>query len=127
MSSIVFRLTACRFLLGVLLYGVNSTGVEEENDLISRIQSNLTRYFAPFDMVDNTVYLYVDLYKILSVDEREGSWTVKLWMYLYYFCPSVAWDISLYGNRTTLIVPKDTFWHPDFGNLVVCIFNYHST
>ncbi len=105
------------FVVGIIVCEVTATGVEEEAELVAKVTANLTKYFAPFDIVNNTVFLFVDLYKILGVDERAGSWTVKLWMYHYYYCPSIQWDPRDYANRTALHLPEGTFWRPDIGTL----------
>ena len=66
-------------------------------------------------MTNNTVYVYVDLYQILDVDEKNGVLSAKLWVYMYYFTPSAHWNRSEFGGLDFVVVPAKTFWQPDLG------------
>ena len=66
-------------------------------------------------MQNGSVFVYLDLYHILSVNEREGYVTVKMWLFFFYFSLSSQWNVSQTGIAC-MIVPQDTFWCPDIGS-----------
>ena len=106
--------TVCLLCVTVVL-GATRNGVTEEEELMASLKESLPKYRPPEDMALNTVLLYVDLYQILDVDEKNGVITVKLWLYTFYFSESARWNSSDYGGLDTLLVPAKTFWTPDVG------------
>ena len=34
-------------------------------------------------MVNDTVFIFIDLYQIVNMDEKNGILALKLWMYIY--------------------------------------------
>ena len=69
----------------------------------------------PLGMLNETVFIYLSLYQIVDVDERNGVLTVKLWMYLYYKFKEPLWDPAEYSNATRMQFLPNTFWKPDVG------------
>ena len=92
-----------------------SNGVNEETVLLQKLNNVLPKYHPPHDMQNNTVYIYVDLYQILDVDEKNGVLSAKLWLYFYYYTPSALWDPNDYNGTQGLLVPANTFWTADIG------------
>ncbi|XP_075258337.1 neuronal acetylcholine receptor subunit alpha-5-like [Convolutriloba macropyga] len=90
-----------------------SNGVAEERYILGRLLKSLPRFSIPHDMKQNTVYIYVDLYQILEVDERSGLLSAKLWLYYYYYSPSAMWNLTEYSKTMVLVVPANTFWTAD--------------
>ncbi len=101
-------------LVLVLLPGILSD-VEQEERLLEHLKGKLTKFSPPRDLCNDSVHIYVDLIQIMNVDEKDGLWTVKLWVYYYYFTESLHWNSSDYDGIETLVVPPDTFWNPDIG------------
>ncbi|XP_075257942.1 neuronal acetylcholine receptor subunit alpha-7-like isoform X1 [Convolutriloba macropyga] len=66
-------------------------------------------------MENKTVYVYIDLFKLQEVDEKDGLWVAKLFLYYYYYSHSARWNSSDYndGTLTAFFVPQGTFWTPD--------------
>ena len=98
---------------------------QTEADFIASIVAKATAYTPHGNMIDNTVYLYTDLYQLLDVDEKMGLVNAKIWMYLYYYLPDIAWDPADYGGLDRFTVPKGTFWIPDISKTSKrCTDNY---
>ena len=105
-----------RFILTFLflVVSVNPDNlVEKEKELLESFQGNLTLYMAPEAMTNNTVFIFVDLYQILDVNEKEGLVSLKLWVFYYYHLEHIRWDPAEYAGRNTFVLPKGTFWAPD--------------
>ena len=105
----------CILLLvsGAVSSSTTSNGVTEEQQLKERLQKVLPKYRPPLDMVNNSVYVSMDLYQILDVDEKNGIITAKFWAYFYYFSEKSKWNASDYGGIKILLFPNNTFWSPD--------------
>ena len=99
-----------------------NNGVEDEQILKRKLQEVLPQHFPPYDMLNNTVYIYNDLLQIVDVDEKQGLWEIKLWIFLSYRSEQAkdAWE----GNGSlpqTMLFPQGTFWTPDIS--MNCFFN----
>ena len=92
-----------------------TNGVDAETRLLDKLKSSIPQYSPPADFKDKTVFIYLDLYQLLDVDEKNGLMTAKLWLYYYYYSDSAKWDPSEYGNIQALLVPPLTFWTADIG------------
>ena len=66
-------------------------------------------------MVDNKVYLYIDLYQIVDVDERNGVLALKLWIFVYYRINEQLWEPDDFSGARRMQFPMNTFWQPDVG------------
>ena len=100
------------------LSSVPTNGVESEKRILARLHHALPKHTPPRDMVNKTVYLSLDLYHIVDVDEKNGILTVKLTFFMYYYTPSASWNESELGEINTIAAPSDTFWTPDVGKKV---------
>ena len=87
----------------------------EEKQLVDLLEAKLTKHSPPAGMVNQTVFMYLSIYQIVDVDEKNGILTLKLWMYLYYKMYNALWDPALYKNTTRMQFQPDTFWKPDVG------------
>ena len=67
-------------------------------------------------MVNDTVFIFIDLYQIVNVDEKNGILALKLWMYIYYDL-DLLWDEAQFGGLRTMQFPMDTFWKPDISKV----------
>ena len=111
--TILFLLTATIFsYFPSFIFSTTINGVDHERDLMQFLEGRLTKYTHPFDMLNNTVFIYFDLYQILEVDEKNGVLQAKFWLYYYYYAPSAEWEPEDYGNISTMLVPAKTFWTP---------------
>ena len=63
-------------------------------------------------MLNNTVFLFVDLYQILEVDERQAIVSLRLWISLSYYLPDLEWDPAKNGV-TNVMLPAGSVWTPD--------------
>ncbi|XP_063720313.1 neuronal acetylcholine receptor subunit alpha-7-like [Symsagittifera roscoffensis] len=92
-----------------------TNGVEGEQRLMKKLKSSIPTMWPPVDMVNRTVFIYVDLFKIQEVDEKNGMWVGKFFIYVYYYSPSAQWNKSEYNNGTveSFLLPKGTLWMPD--------------
>ena len=48
-------------------------GVEGEQRLMKKLKSSIPSLWPPVDMVNRTVFIYIDLFKIQEVDEKVMS------------------------------------------------------
>ena len=87
----------------------------EEKELTDLLETKLTQNSPPAGMLNQTVFLFIGVYQILDVDEKNGHLTMKLWMYVYYRFKSPLWDPKHYKNVTRLQFNPNTFWVPDIG------------
>ena len=115
-----FSRTIFVLVLHLTTYLSVSKSAREERKILHQLEINLPKYSAPLDLVNNTVFIFADLFQILDVDEKNGSWLVKLWTFFYYVTPSAKWNVSEHGGIRNLVVPSNTFWNPDIGT-----FNFH--
>ena len=86
----------------------------EEKKLSSYLEERLTQNSPPAGMYKQTVFLFLGLYQIVDVDEKNGHLTLKLWMYTYYKVGPL-WEPTEYSNTTRMQFPRNTFWEPDIG------------
>ncbi|XP_075244296.1 neuronal acetylcholine receptor subunit beta-3-like isoform X2 [Convolutriloba macropyga] len=111
-SLLISSTTNCKYNRGPTIYNLTN-GVEHEKRLIEKLKSSLPKYTPPADLLDNTVYIFMDLYQLLDVNEKDGLITVKLWLYYYYHSESARWNVSDFGGIQSVLVPKNTFWTAD--------------
>ena len=86
--------------------------LSSEQEWISSILNQTTKNTPHTDMRNNTVYLNVDLYHLLGIDEKEGTLNVKLWLYVTYYLEHIAWDPTVNGIYF-IDLPPYTLWTPD--------------
>ncbi|XP_075244617.1 neuronal acetylcholine receptor subunit beta-3-like [Convolutriloba macropyga] len=114
--------TLCFVLYGSAVTWATTTsnetrnGVTEQTKLMERLKNSLPKYAPPDDMKNNTVHIFIDIYQISDVNERQGVITVKLWLYYYYYSEHAKWNASEY-RFPGLLVPKGTFWEADIVEL----------
>ena len=85
----------------------------EEQQFVSHLVDQSTRSTVHSEMRNNTVYFYLDLYQILSINEKEGVVNLKLWVFLSYYLPHLQWNASDYGGISAVSLPENTLWVPD--------------
>ena len=95
-----------------------SNGVTEENNLLQFLQERIPKYTHPLDMLNRTVYMYIDLYQIVDVDEKNGVLKAKFWLFYYYYSKLAQWEPENYGNITVAQFPAKTFWTPSIGQFL---------
>ncbi|XP_063722168.1 neuronal acetylcholine receptor subunit non-alpha-2-like [Symsagittifera roscoffensis] len=86
---------------------------EHEKRLLQFVKSKVTSHSPPLSFVNRTVYAYADLYQIVDIDERSSAWTVKMWIFFYYYVSAVQWNPDNYNGAFNLQVEPGTFWNPD--------------
>ncbi|XP_075255777.1 neuronal acetylcholine receptor subunit alpha-5-like [Convolutriloba macropyga] len=113
--TLAFALTllACCSLFVAAEDEIANSGVELEQKLLKQLKSKVPQLIPPMDMVNNMVNVKIDIYQIVDIDEKDGLWTAKLYLYLFYDTPSARWNREDYGGIELITVPKDTFWSPD--------------
>ena len=96
-----------------------NNGVEIEEEIFKSLQENIPKFSPPLDMKDRSVYLYTDLVQILSINEKEGVWEVKLWISVEYLCEKASWNSTADSKDLPfyLAVPQGTFWKPEIGEI----------
>ena len=52
---------------------VPTNGVDGEQRLLSKLRSSIPSMWPPVDMVNRTVFIYVDLFKIQEIRERVSN------------------------------------------------------
>ena len=92
-----------------------TNGVDHEKLLIAKLESSLPKYSPPADLLNKTVFVFVDLYQLSDVNEKDGLITVKLWLYYYYYSESAKWNVEDFGGIRSILVPRHTFWTADIG------------
>ena len=97
-----------------------------EQNFVDELLSKITKHAPHANMTDNTVYLYIDLYQLLGVDEKQALVNLKLWFYLTYYIPDLAWDPEAIGVYS-VIFPPGTVWTPDviFHETVDIVFSVY--
>ena len=118
------------FILFIASGEAANNGVEDEQILKRKLQEVLPQHFPPYDMLNNTVYIYNDLLQIVDVDEKQGLWEIKLWIFLSYRSDQAkdAWE----GNESlpqTMLFPQGTFWTPDISmnvSVLKAYFKFYS-
>ena len=120
MINFLVWIIGCSWLWSNLTWATNvndtSNGVREETLLFERLKNSLPKYSPPQDMTNNSVYIFIDLYQIANVDEKDGFITAKLWLYYYYYSQSARWNSTEY-NKPELFVPPGTFWSADISKI----------
>ena len=114
----MYNFSACVLILAFFCSELRvdcKTTAEVEDDLVLKLTKHLTKHATPPDMVNQTVYLYVDLVQLLNIDEKNGLVTLQLRILFYYKSTSAKWNPRDFYNYTLLFFPKDTFWTPDIG------------
>ncbi len=76
----------------------------EEDAFVKRVTDKATRYTAHSDMSLNSVFVHMDLYQLLEIDEKLGIVNIKVWLQLFYNIPTLAWDPEE-TNVSVVIVP----------------------
>ena len=98
---------------------INSNdGVTFEANLYNHLTKIVPKYFPPVDMLNNSVYIYSDLYKILNVDEKQGFLTAKLFIHIWYQSDGARWNISLSRGVKYMLFPLETFWTADISKIL---------
>ena len=103
------------FVFGFIPIDANFGSAAEEKELADLLQARLTKHTPPAGIVNQTVFVYMSIYQIVDVDEKNGILTMKLWMYTYYRFHEPLWDPLKYNNATRMQFLPDTFWKPDVG------------
>ena len=103
--------------LSTLITRTNSrfTSAKEEKLLRGLLKNKLTKNSPPAGIVNDTVFVYMDLYQIINIQEKNGILTLKLWMYIYYNLKEPLWESSNFSGVRTMQFPMDSFWKPDIG------------
>ena len=99
------------FISGTLGLGFKNYSVEKS--FVDCLLEKTTKYTPDGQMLNNTVYIYIDLYQLLGIDEKEGIVTAKMWIYLMYNLEHLAWNPSMHEDVSSVILPAKTFWTPD--------------
>ena len=92
-------------------------------EVLQRIEDNLSPHCPPNDMRNISVHVYLDLYKILGVDERNGVASFKLHEYIYYYSPSIVWTASENDGSLLMFFEEGTYWTPDICKFCFSRFN----
>ena len=90
----------------------NFDSVAKETELLDLVKSKLTTTSPPPGMLNNSVFLYLDIYQVVDVDEKDGLISLKLWVYIFYFLEEPLWNENDY-NVSMMQFPEATFWEPD--------------
>ena len=69
----------------------------EEAAFLEERKNKTTCMTVPQNMVNNTVYVYGDLYQLIKMDEISGLMYIKLWVYYIYEIPELGWDLTEYN------------------------------
>ena len=65
---------------------------ETEAAFIESKLANATVNSIPKNLKNETVYIFLDLYQIIDVEEKQGLLHLKVYYYIYYELPSLVWD-----------------------------------
>ena len=87
-------------------------GNEETQNLVNKLKSNFNRFTPPKDLLNNSVQIFVELFKIMDVEEKQGLITLKIMLIVTYASKSAAWDPDEYGGIEVLTIPEHIFWTP---------------
>ncbi|XP_075254530.1 neuronal acetylcholine receptor subunit beta-3-like [Convolutriloba macropyga] len=87
-------------------------GNEETYNLIDKLKSNFNRFSPPQDLFNQTVQIYLELYKVLDIDEKQGLINLKLILIVTYGSNIAAWNPEEHGGIGTLTLPEHIFWNP---------------
>uniref|UniRef100_A0A914EF43 Neurotransmitter-gated ion-channel ligand-binding domain-containing protein n=1 Tax=Acrobeloides nanus TaxID=290746 RepID=A0A914EF43_9BILA len=72
----------------------------------------------PRPVKNSTDVLMVDvgasLIRIIDVDEKNQVLTTNIWLEMKWTDSKLAWNPKKYGGITTLHIPSDLIWVPDF-------------
>ena len=96
----------------LLILSESYSTLSSEQEWISSILNETTKNTPHTDMRNKTVYLYVDLYQLLGIDEKEGTVNVKLWLFITYYLDHLTWDPVANGIYW-VDLPPYTLWTPD--------------
>ena len=84
----------------------------EEKQFIDTLLEKTTKYTPHSKMLNNTVFLYSDLYQLIDVDEKGGFVNARVWIYLTYYLDHLKWDPTE-NNIYSVQLPPNTVWTPD--------------
>ena len=97
-------------------------GNEETYNLIDKLKSNFNRFSPPQDLFNQTVQIYLELYKVLDIDEKQGLINLKLILIVTYGSNIAAWNPEEHGGIGTLTLPEHIFWNPPLSmNNLICL------
>ncbi|CAJ1049943.1 hypothetical protein FQN60_002939 [Xyrichtys novacula] len=63
--------------------------------------------------VPTEVYLFVHLYAILDVSEKEQKFVAYIWIYMWWHNDFISWDKSNFCDIYAVAVPSELLWKPD--------------
>ncbi len=111
--TLCFLLSALCFIC-VFVHEVESFETREsELEFIESVLEKSTKYSPHPLMLNNTVFIHMALYQILSINEKEGTVNTKLWSVIAYYLPHLRWQPLSQGAPELLTLPKGSFWSPN--------------
>ena len=91
-------------------FSINCSHLHISEKLYDEIALKSRPYILPANFNNSRVWLYVDLYQILEVNEKSGTIVLKLTKIFFYQREDLAWDPEEYGGTQALEFPLNTFW-----------------
>ena len=86
--------------------------LQQEQAFVDAILDLTTKNTYSSQMYNDSIYVEIDLYQLLDIDEKESVVSVKIWLGIYYYLPQLQWDPTSNGPYMVAFATK-TVWSPD--------------
>jgi hypothetical protein len=91
------------------------TQSEIEQSLKTRLLKDYDKNVRPItDKNYTTISLSLNLKTIISIDEKKEIMTSAVYITLAYEDPRLSWNITQEGGVSSLLIPVQSIWYPDF-------------
>ena len=115
-------ITLAYFLFLSFTTTLAGNGNEETYNLVEKLKSNFNRFAPPHDLINKSVKLYIELFKVLDIDEKQGLINLKMILIVSYGSNSSVWDPEDHGGIEVITIPEHIFWSPPLSNNNLCKF-----
>ena len=101
----------------LIFFAINGRVVnyDMEDKLLNLLKSNLTKYSPPSGLFNDTVYVAVELIKILNLDQKMEAIVLTLMTTVTYYVPRLSWNPEGFGGLDYLTLPPGVVWTTDIG------------
>ncbi len=122
-------------LLGVIVCSHNQPewkkSRQAEKDITEWVLNRTTTSYQPDNLEDGVVRLDLSLYRILDIDDNQGTIRLKLLLSMYYHLDGMNWTQEFQDMPSQeLSLPSGTLWTPKFlflGAINVKTFDFSQT
>ena len=87
---------------------------QDENDLLNWVRNRTTTSYQPPNLKDNSIRLLLSPYKILDIDETQGTLRLNVVMRMYYRLENMNWTKNFPDAPSHILrLPSASLWMPN--------------